>query len=462
MGKVNTVLRNAPKRTSAIVAMIAAAVIVPAALFAWGPDRTTYTTEHPADHVVFNSITNNPSHGDERNFVQVRESSASNETYADSISLNAGKEYVVYMYYHNNAASNLNASGVGIAHDATVRAEVPAIVPNGSTGTKAVGYVSASNAAPQTVWDDISFKNTTGGDIALRMVPGSATIHNFGKTNGATLGDSIVTGGTKIGYDALDGTVPGCNEFAGYVTFRVKADQANFTVTKQVRKTGTTGWQKTVAANPGDSVDYLISYANTGTTWQNDVVVNDILPTGLSYTAGTTKVANATNPSGLTVGDNITKGGINIGNYDTKSNAFVMFSAKVANNDQLTTCGVNTLHNVAKLETNNGTKQDSADVTVNKTCETPKKIEVCDMKTKQIVTIDENKFDSKLYSKNVKDCATTPVTPTTPTTPATPAQLPHTGAGDGIAAALSLGSIIASVSYYVASRRGLLSVLSNR
>jgi hypothetical protein len=84
------------------------------------------------------------------------------------------------------------------------------------------------------------------------------------------------------------------------------------------------------------------------------------------------------------------------------------------------------------------------------------------MKTKQIVTIDENKFDSKLYSKNVKDCATTPVTPTTPTTPATPAQLPHTGAGDGIAAALSLGSIIASVSYYVASRRGLLSVLSNR
>jgi uncharacterized repeat protein (TIGR01451 family) len=462
MGNLNTILRKVPTRTSAVVAMIAAAVIIPAALFAWGPDRATYTTEHPADHVVFNSITNNPSHGDERNFVQVRESTASNTTYVDSISLSAGKEYVIYMYYHNNAASNLNASGVGIAHDATVRAEVPAIVPNGSNGTKAVGYVSASNAAPQTVWDDVSFQNTTGGDIALRMVPGSATIHNFGKTNGATLGDSIVTSGTKIGFDALDGTVPGCNEFAGYVTFRVKADQANFTVTKQVRKTGTTSWQKTVAAQPGDSVDYLVTYANTGTTSQNDVVVNDLLPTGLSYVAGTTKVANATNPSGLKVGDNITKGGINIGNYNTKSNAYVMFSAKVADNDQLPTCGVNTLHNVVKLETNNGTKQDTADVTTTKQCVAPKQIQICDLKTKTIVTINENQFDSAKHSKNVKDCATTPVTPVTPTTPVAPAQLPHTGAGENIGAALSLGTIIASASYYVASRRGLLSVLSNR
>jgi hypothetical protein len=98
----------------------------------------------PATYVTFNSITNNPAHGDERNFMQVRESTASNETYADSIALNPGKEYVVYMYYHNNAAANYNASGVGIAHGAFARAEVPAVVKNGSTGTKAVGYVGAT------------------------------------------------------------------------------------------------------------------------------------------------------------------------------------------------------------------------------------------------------------------------------------------------------------------------------
>ena len=479
MGKLLTIMRKAPKRSSALVAMIAAAIVVPAALFAWGPDRPTYTIEHPADHVTFNSITNNPVRGDERNFVQVREKDGS-LTYVDDISLTAGKEYVLNVYFHNNAASNLNASGIGIAHGAAVRAEIPAIVPNGSTDTKAVGYVSATNAKPtQQVWDHVNFKNTTGGDIALRLVPGSATIHSFGKVNGATLPDSIVTTGAPLGYDALDGNVPGCNEFAGYVTFRVKADQANFTVKKQVRKSGTTAWQETVAAKPGESVDYLINYENKGTTWQNDVIINDTLPKGLTYTPGTTKLANSTNPSGIKVSDNVTKGGINIGNYKAGSNAFVMFSATVDSNDKLPVCGPNTLHNIAKAQTNNGTKEDSADVTVDKTCIPPKDIKVCELASKKIITIKEDQFDASKHSKNLKDCEANKITvceiaskkiftidenkfdaskhsknlKDCETTPVTPAELPKTGAGDGVAAALALGAVVASASYYVASRR---------
>lgn len=363
-----SLLKYAPKRTFAVLAMIAAAIIIPATLLAWGPDRPTYTIEVPADHVTFNSITNNPSHGDERNFVQVRDAASGNETYVDSISLTAGHEYVIYVYYHNNAASNLNASGVGIAHGAYVKAQVPAIVSNGSTGTKAVGYVGASNATPAEVWDDISFSNTTGGDIALRYIPGSATIHSFGAVNGQAMGDSIVTTGTPLGYDSLNGELKGCNEYAGYVTFRVKADQPNFTVTKQVRKAGETTWVESVASKPGETVEYLVTYKNTGTTQQNDVVINDILPKGVSYVAGTTVLKNTTNPNGLTVSDNITKGGINIGNYASGAAAYVKFSGKIDSNDSLPTCGANTLQNIAKAQTNNGTKQDTADVTVNKDC----------------------------------------------------------------------------------------------
>ncbi|OYW41893.1 hypothetical protein B7Z28_02010, partial [Candidatus Saccharibacteria bacterium 32-45-3] len=40
--------------------------------------------------------------------------------------------------------------------------------------------------------------------------------------------------------------------------------------------------------------------------------------------------------------------------------------------------------------------------------------------------------------------------------------LPQTGVGESIAAFLGLGSLIASASYYVASRRGLIGALSNR
>ena len=360
---IMNIVRKAPKRLYMAVAVAAAVVTVPAALLAWGPDRPTYTTQHPADHVTFNSITNNPVQGDERNFVQVKESTAGNSTYKDSISLAAGKEYTVFMYYHNNAASNLNASGKGIAKGVNAKAEIPAIVPTGSNGTKAVGYINASNATPKSVSDDISFSNKTGGDIALRYVPGSATIHNKGKTNGATLSDSIVTSGAKLGYDSLNGVVPGCNQYAGYITFKVKADQANFTVEKKVRKLGSTAWSKSVNAQPGDKVEYLIGYKNTGTTKQNDVVVKDTLPKGVSYVNGTTMLKNALNPNGKKVSDNVTKDGINISNYTPGSNAYVWFTAQIGSKDELP-CGTQKLVNKATVETNNGNKSDTADVIV--------------------------------------------------------------------------------------------------
>lgn len=363
MRNIVNIVRKAPKRLYMAVAVAAAVVTVPAALLAWGPDRPTYTIEHPADHVTFNSITNNPAHGDERNFVQVKESTASNSTYKENVSLAAGKEYTIFMYYHNNAATNLNASGKGIAKGVNAKAQIPAIVKSGSNGTKAVGYINASNASPKSVWDDISFSNKTGGDIALRYVPGSATIHNKGKINGSKLSDSIVTSGAPLGYNSLNGVVPGCEQFAGYVTFKVKADQPNFTVEKKVRKLGSDTWSKSVNAQPGDKVEYLIGYKNTGTTMQNDVVVKDTLPQGVSYVNDTTMLKNALNPNGKKVSDNVTKGGINISNYTPGSNAYVWFTAKIGSKDELE-CGTQKLVNKATVETNNGNKSDTADVIV--------------------------------------------------------------------------------------------------
>lgn len=423
MSSLRSLIRRAPKLFTAVVALVAAAIIVPATLLAWGPDRQLFTTAQPADYITFNSITDNPAHGDERNFVQVREASASNTTYADEISLSAGKEYVIYMYYHNNAASNLNLTATGTY----AKAQIPAVVPSGSNGTKAVGYVGATNANPTQVWDDISFKNSTGGDIALRYVPGSATIHNFGATDGATLSDSIVTSGATLGYNALDGKVPGCNEYAGYVTFRVKADQPNFSIQKQVRLAGASQWSESVAAKDGDTVDYQIQYKNTGSTQQNNVVLKDTLPTGVNYIAGSTYLVNSANPSPKKVSDNIvTAGGLNIGNYGAGANAYVKFSAKVSTKD--VACGNKTLTNIVQAITNNGTKQDGADVTVKVECE----------------EVDECKPGIPVGDKRCED-----------TPPVTPPELPRTGTTENIVAVLGLSALIASIAYYVASRRAL-------
>lgn len=425
MSHLLSVLSRAPKRFYATALMIAMAIIIPAAAFAWGPDRQTFTIEKPAGYVTFNSITNNPVHGDERNFVQVKEASASNSTYVDTISLTPGKEYTVFVYYHNNAASNLNASGVGIAHDSYAKVQIPAVVAKGSNGTKAVGYVGASNANPLQVWDDISFKNPSAGDIALRYVPGSATIYNKGQTNGMTLPDTIATTGVPLGFNALDGTLPGCNEFAGYITFKIKADQPNFTLSKQVRLAGTTEWKESINATPGATVEYQLRYENTGSTKQNNVVLKDTLPQNVSYIAGSTYLKNVSNPNAKQVNDDlVTNTGINIGHYDPNSVAYVKFSAKV-NANEAAFCESTTLKNVARVETANGSKEDDADVVV---------------KSDNPCEPDECKPGIPVGDPRCED---------------TPPELPKTGPADSIVAIIGLGALVASIAYYIASRRAL-------
>lgn len=442
-------LRHAPKRASALVAMIAAAVIVPAALFAWGPERPTYTVERPADHITFNSITNNPHIGDERNFVGIREA-GTNNLWSDNMTVQNGKEYTVRMYVHNNAAENLNL----VAENVTAKFNLPT---NTAKSIQVNGFLSASNASPREVYDHATFNSTQ--DFNLAYQAGSLKFENnvFGP-NGVALPESIFTStGAKLGYDKLDGKIPGCFKFDGYVTFKVKAQvaqTANFTVDKQVRKAGTTGWNKSIDAKTGDKLEYLVTYKNVGQAPQDGVTVKDTLPAGITYNPGTTYVANTTNPNGLKVSDNIVAStGLNIGNYNGGANAYVKFEATVAANDKLPTCGANTLTNKVRVETQYGWKESTADVKVNKVCvQKPNEIQVCELATKKIITIKESDFNSSKHSKNMKDCAVAPVTPVTPVTPA---ELPKTGAAETILSVFGLGSLIAAASYYVASRRAL-------
>lgn len=391
MSKLMSLIRRAPKRFSAIVAMVAAAIVVPLAVSAWGPDRPTFTGANPAPYVIFNSITDNPQVGDERNFVRIRPAGTGN--YGENVNIEAGKTYDVMVYYHNNAASGLNASGAGIAKDVMLRMQMAANVSANST-TKVTGFISASNAQPvKEVYDSATVTNTSSAAMDLGFVSGSAKVTSNGKVNGATLPDSVFTTGTPLGFDALDGTLPGCNEYAGYVIFQVKANQPNFTVSKQVHKTGTTGWKETEAVNPGDNVDFLITYKNTGSTIQNNVVLKDALPKGMTYVSGTTYVANTANPSGLKLdakSDTATTTGANIGNYAPGAAAYIKLTAKVNANDDLPACGPNTLTNKATIETDNGNKSDTADVTVNKECKPPVAKYTCD--ALKVVTVDRTHF----------------------------------------------------------------------
>ncbi len=351
------------RSSSLIVSVVLSLLAIPAAVFAYGPDRPTFTITNPATYVTFNSITNDPSYGDERNFYRVRDVST-NDPYRDDANLVPGKEYEALIFYHNNAASTLNDSGVGIAHGAYARADLPAVVKKGQSAVESNAYVGATNANPTSVYDYIRFNNQTAGDIALRYVAGSTKIFNKGATNGQSLGDSALfsANGTPLGFDSLNGTLPGCDQYSGYITYHFVAVQPNFTFVKDVRLSGTKTWQDKVAANKGATVEYELSYTNTGNTQQDDVVLRDTLPAGVTYIPGSSKLYNVNNSNGKTMDDGINAGGINIGNYTTGSNAYLVFAARIDGNP----CAV--LTNTAAAETDNGNVQDTATVTVTGSC----------------------------------------------------------------------------------------------
>jgi len=446
MKKLIAAIKRSPKR-NALLAVVFAAVMVPAALFAWGPDRPTFTMEHPAPYVTFNSITDNPQRGDERNFVGIKPDTAPNSSYSQNTALQPGQNYDVLVYYHNNAASNLNDAAhnyVGIAHGAFMRVQMPATV-NAGQQARVTAFVGASNANPQQVWSEAY--GSASGNYALTYVPGSATIYNWGATNGSKMPDSLYTTGAPLGYDKLDGNLPGCNNYSGYVIFKIHVDQPNFEIQKTVSKAGTNQYAAQVSAQPGDEVEYKIQYKDTGTTQQNNVLIKDQLPAGVTYENGTTQIAtSATNGQWTATNDGVTTSGINIGSYAPGGNAYLKFKAKIANNDQLAQCGLNTLVNTAEADTANGSKSATATVTVTKTCETPNTVQVCDQTTGQTITVDVK--DQNKY-KPVGDVACQPTTPTTPT------ELPHTGASDSIIALIGAGSLVAAIGYYITSRRAL-------
>ncbi len=387
MSKLMSLIRRAPKRFSMLAAIVAAAIIVPAVAFAWGPNRATFTMAEPAPYVTFNSITDNKKvGGDERNFVRIRESGTA--TYGDNVNLTPGKVYDVSMYYHNNAATNLNASGAGIAHNAKIKIDMPGVV-NAGVNAAFTGTISASNANPVSVWDEAYGKNNTAAQVALRYVSGSAKFLSNGAINGQAVPDTLFSTGANLGYNSQNGELPGCDEYSGYINFQIRVDQPNFTVTKQVSVDNGKTWVKNATAEAGSNVLYAVSYQNTGSTQQDNVSVRDILPAGVSYVANSTYIANSTTGGQFkqTV-EGITTTGLNAGSYQPKGNVFYKFSAKLPSKDALK-CGENSLVNTARVTTNAGYKEDTATVKVNKECQ-PEAKYLC--KSLGITQVDRTNF----------------------------------------------------------------------
>lgn len=367
-----------PKKMLAGVAVVAAVIGIATATTAWSPERPTYTIQSPAPHVTFNSITDNPNYGDERTFFDAK--NAANTSlggFVDNANTEGADEMLLRVYVHNNAADNLNTvpdgngGFKGIARNTKVRIHLPTAA---AANLRANAYISADNAQPQIVSDEVDFSGT--GAFNLEYVPGSARAYNNAVPGGMALSDSIVTTGAPIGYETANGTVPGCFQYANIVTIKVKVKKPAYSLQKSVRLEGQTSadWKETVKQEAGKNVEWRLEFKNNGSTQLKDVKIVDEVPAGLVVVPGSVKLYNTSNPSGYAYPDSAIQANgrqvnVNIGTYNPAAGAFVTFKTTVPVEKELK-CGVNKYLNLAyATPEGTGTVSDGADVTVERKCE---------------------------------------------------------------------------------------------
>ena len=400
--------------TKAILGVAAAisavsVITAPSAVNAWGDNteagRPSYTTEQInnnvlGDTITFNSISDAKT-GNEKYFVAA--SADSKNWYTSSLEVENGKTYTIRLYVHNNNPKGTAA----IAEGVKTTFALPTTVAKSQT---IVGYLDSSNATPTRYWDEVEL--VSNNNFYIEYVYGSAKYTNAKGT--VALPDEVIISGATIGYEGIDGKIPGCYEYDGVVTIDVKVNEALSTKVKQtVRLAGTKEWFDVVDAKVGDEVEYQIEFQNLGDAQVDNVMIRDVLPKNVEYVAGTTKLYNEFYPNWTKIDqDTITTTGINIGSYKSRGNAYIRFTGKVVNKT-LTGCGaVDQLVNWASSTVNGEVAKDNTIV-----------------KVKEGTCIPSSKPDPKL---------------------------PDTGASDLVPAALGAGAVVTALGAFIASRKKLM------
>ncbi len=338
--------------------------------------------------------------------VQVANVTAGDTQYADSVNAKVDEVVKVQVWYHNKE----NPDSGKIAQNLKVKIALPT---NPGKSQVVTSTVSADNS--NTVVDTANV-NLSLDQARLEYIPGSAKWrHNKGtneQPNWVTenIDDSVVGAGGKV----LENEKP-CFNFEATVTVLARVKANSVSIVKQVRKAGETAWTTSNVANPGDTLEYMITVKNTGNTTLKHVIVGDNLPPHMTYVNGSTKLKNMLNPNGVAIkSDNVTKGGIDIGDYAPGSVAYVLFQVKVDSN-------------------------------LNPGC--------TDFKNVGVVRPEGmNEFYNVALTKVCKD---TPVTP--PVTP--PTTLPETGAELPVAGLAGMGGMSYAVSSYLKSKKGVKAAL---
>lgn len=367
---VNTYLHQIGQKWFSLLATMAIGILPLSAMAGFSPARTTFTynpdgTSAGANYVTFNSFTNNPVYknsfnGDERYFADAKTAAAGfNNGFSDTKTVTDGERISLRAYVHNNANPGLNASGSGIAQNVKVCFALP---QSQSTNHVITSTISSSNANPNLYTDTINLNATT--PFELEYIAGSARTYNNAHIGGIALSDSIISNNcASLGYETMNGQIPGCNQYANYVLVDVLVKMPKLDLAKQISTTN--DWTENVALTPNQTANYKISFNNSGSANANNVVIRDVLPANTTLVSGSVKLYNAASPAGVSLSDSelFSANGVNVGNYAPNTGGFITFSFRTDSN---WTAGTHTRVNTAyaSFQGSTQTLQDPATYTV--------------------------------------------------------------------------------------------------
>ena len=167
---------------------------------------------------VFNSVVDHPKFGNEKEFVHIRR--FGNKQWLRSITLQEGEQYEVKVIFRNDALSEYNNSTYehrGVAVKTMMSVDLPSEL---SKSGKINACITAENT-PKDAIDGVTIFASNEDVLKLRYIAGSAKMHNQWKANEWVIPTSLFSYqiGTPIGLNAMNGVIPGGDDYAGYIIF---------------------------------------------------------------------------------------------------------------------------------------------------------------------------------------------------------------------------------------------------
>lgn len=407
-------MKNTKLKTLSALAIAGLSLATFTSASAWGPERSTFTMEKPATYPTFNSITNNPTIGDERDFVRVGEIDAEVTDLKNEVEVVPGRQYLVYVYFHNNASSTFNDSAhnhSGVALRTHMSTAFSTVLTPSEKG-KISATITADNSNPASVWDE-AYMTTKTEKVLMHYVAGSAKIYNDWQSNGSVMPSTLFTKeGALLGLNKLNGIIPGCEEYHGVVSYVLQADELGGSIEKSVSIDGKE-FSESVNLAPGEEATYKLTIRNTGDVALTNATIKDVLPEGLTLVPGSVKLTANESTTPDTLSDNIFGTGYNLGTIGTGNTVYVTYTVKAGDDFD---CEGKELTNKATLtydtEKQSGeTKEDTTTITVKKTdCEEPDEpLDNCETNPGMEGCQEENcKINPNLPGCEEKNCKTNP------------------------------------------------------